>query len=160
MNANEYRIKTRWYVKATADEIGEIMRGPEDLVRWWPATWRHVQMRSGEAFIEGSEFEAQVKGWLPYTLRFRGRVEEARYARNFRMVAWGDFEGVMECHIHEQPPYCEVCFDWRVRVEKAIVRRLSFFFKLLFWTNHIWVMRQGLKGMRSDLARHRGHKAG
>jgi len=154
MDANEYQIKTRWWIKATAEEIAEITQRPEDLMRWWSAAWLDARLLTGEV-REGSEFECHLKGWLPYTLRFRGRVEVAHYARRCRIVTWGDFDGTMDCEIHEEPPYCEVCFDWRVRVQKAIVRRFSFCFKILFWTNHIWIMRKGIQGMRAELARHR-----
>lgn len=152
-----YQIKTRWWVRATKEEIAEITQHPEELARWWPSVWRHARTLSGTGSGEGSQFEARVKGWLPYSIRFHGRIEEIRYAERLRISAHGDFEGTMDCTIREEPPYCDVCFDWRVRVEKPIVRRLSFCFKLLFWSNHIWVMRQGLRSIKAELATRRAY---
>jgi len=154
MATNDYQITTCWCVQATPVEIAEITRRPEDLRTWWPQ-FRMARLLSGETGGEGSEFEVEVKGWLPYTVRYRGRIEVARYARSFRVVTWGDFDASMECQIQQHGEYCELLWDWRVHVHKAVVRCFSFLLKPLFRSNHKWVMRQGLKGMRAELARRR-----
>ena len=71
------------------------------------------------------------------------------------MVVWGDFNGRMLCEIEEEAPFCVIRFDWRVRVDKPIVHRLSFLFKIVFYLNHLWVMRSGLRSINLELARRR-----
>jgi hypothetical protein len=141
-------------VKATRWEIAEITRRPEDLARWWPSAFLESRTtNASEDWAAGQEFACRVKGWLPYTLRFEGRVEEAVYGERFTVAVRGDFEGRMECRIAEDGPDCVIQFDWRVWCNKWIVRRLSWVLKLLFYSNHIWVMTKGRQSIHRELAK-------
>jgi hypothetical protein len=156
---NEYHAISRWRVEATREEIAAITATPEDLMRWWPAAFLESRMtKAGDAAGVGAEFECHVKGWLPYSLNFAGRVTEAVYGRKLRVAVWGDFVGGMNCDIEEDGAFCRIVFDWRVRVEKPLVKRLSFLFKIGFYFNHLWVMTQGLKSIKAELARRRSAK--
>lgn len=152
LETHEYHIRTRWRVRATRWEIAEITRRPEDLARWWPSAFLESRTtNTSEDWAAGQEFACRVKGWLPYTLRFEGRVEEAVYGERFTVTVQGDFDGRMDCRITEDGPYCDVRFDWRVYVNKWIVRRLSWVLKLLFYSNHVWVMTKGRKSINREL---------
>ena len=153
---NEYRAVTRWRVQAAPGELATIAQTPEDLMRWWPAAFLVSEMtKPGDGSGVGAEFECHTKGWLPHTFHFQGRVVEAVYGRKVRVVVWGDFEGSMECGVEQAGTSCRIQFDWRVRVEKPLIRRLSFLFKALFYCNHMWVMNCGLKSIEVELARRR-----
>ncbi len=160
LGTHEYHVRTRWRIRATRWEIAEITRRPEDLARWWPSAFLESRTtNAAKDWAAGQEFSCRVKGWLPYTLRFEGRVDEAVYGHRFTVSVWGDFEGRMDCEITEDGPFCEIRFDWRVWVNKWIVRRLSWVLKLLFYSNHIWVMTKGRKSIHRELEklRARGH---
>jgi hypothetical protein len=138
-------------------EIAEITRTPEDLARWWPAAFLEAKKtQDTKDFWSGSEFCCHVKGWLPHTLTFWGRVEDAVLGERFSVEVWGDFEGRMDCTIRQEGPYCHIGFDWRVRVNKPMIRRLSFLLKLLFYSNHLWVMMIGVRSIKRELGRRRG----
>lgn len=138
-------------------ELAEITRTPEDLARWWPAAFLDVTGTGPSAEIRpGSEACCHVKGWLPHTLKFWGRVEDVVLGERFSVEVWGDFNGRMDCTVTQDGDYCAVRFDWRVYVNKPFVRRLSFFLKLLFYSNHAWVMMLGLRSVNRELARRRG----
>jgi hypothetical protein len=157
LDTHEYHVRTRWRVQATRWEIAEITRRPEDLARWWPSAFLESKtLNAAEDWAAGQEFSCHVKGWLPYTLRFEGRVDEAVYGERFHVTVWGDFDGRMECRITEDGEWCEIQFDWRVMVNKWIVRRLSWVLKLLFYSNHIWVMTKGRQSINRELAKLRG----
>jgi len=157
LRVHEYHAQTRWRVKATQGELAEITRTPEDLARWWPAAFLEVRETGPSAEIRpGLEACCHVKGWLPHTLKFRGRVEDVVLGEKFTVVVWGDFDGRMDCAVTQEGDYCLVAFDWRVYVNKPFVRRLSFLFKLLFYSNHVWVMMLGLRSVNRELARRRG----
>ena len=157
LRAHEYHARTQWRVRATQTELADMTRTPEDLARWWPAAFLDVKEIGPSAEISpGSEACCHVKGWLPHTLRFRGRVEDVVLGERFSVVVWGDFDGRMDCTVRQEGDYCLIAFDWRVYVNKPFVRRLSFLLKLLFYSNHVWVMMLGLRSVNRELARRRG----
>ena len=157
LEVHEYHAVTQWRVKATRMELAEITRSPEELARWWPAAFLEAKkFQQGDDFGPGSEVCCHVKGWLPHTLTFWGRVEDIVLGERFSVEVWGDFEGRMDCAVEQEGDYCRIRFDWRVRVHKALIRRLSFFLKLLFYSNHMWVMMTGMRSIRQELARRRG----
>ncbi|MDA0256552.1 MAG: hypothetical protein O3C25_02265 [Chloroflexi bacterium] len=44
-------------------------------------------------------------------------------------------------------------YDWRVRAEKLLLRRLSWLLRPLFAWNHRWAMAQGERSLRRELER-------
>jgi len=154
MPCNHYRIVTRWNLDATAEEIAEIASAPEELVRWWPATFlRARRLDPHRKLGPGSEASWQVKGWLPYTMRFRSRIDDFGYPHHCRISVSGDFEGELRCQVHCAASGSSIQFDFNVKVNKPVVRYLSFLLKPLFCSNHIWVMVRGCQSMSAELAR-------
>lgn len=154
--SNDYRFRTSWRVRASAAEIWEIVTNPDDLVRWFPATFLEAELSpKGSELRPGSRMRFHVKGWLPYTLHFRAQIREFDHLRLCSIDVSGDFDGLLECRFDEENEHCTVRFDWSVRVEKPLVRRLSFPLKLLFCSNHLWVMVRGWQSLRRELAARR-----
>ena len=149
-----YRFVTWWRVDATAAAVWDAVIDPEDLVRWFPATFLESR-RSGraESLRVGSRIDFHVRGWLPYTLRFHARIVQLDYCRGCTAIVSGDFDGTLVFAFEESDGRCTVRFDWNVRVHKPLVRRLSFALKPLFCTNHAWVMLRGWQSLRVELAR-------
>jgi hypothetical protein len=161
MTINEYRVVTSWNVSASAEELARIVSHPEDLTHWWPAVFLRAQpLGDSREFHVGSVVTFETKGWLPYTLTFQGCVQELVYPRKCIVLVWGDFEGQLHCEVLEDGPRCKIRFDWRVRVEKPLVRRLSFLLKPLFYSNHLWVMVRGWQSLKIELARRRLRESG
>jgi len=46
-------------------------------------------------------------------------------------------------------------YDWRIRAEKPLLRRLTWLMRPAFNANHRWAMRKGEESMRLELARRR-----
>jgi hypothetical protein len=108
----------------------------------------------------GRLVDLYTKGFLPYTLRWRFRVTESDAPAGFTLVAEGDFVGrgvwrFVELRPAGAPggPLTEVTYDWRIRAEKGILRRLSGVLKPLFSANHRWAMAMGDRSLRLELAR-------
>jgi hypothetical protein len=46
-------------------------------------------------------------------------------------------------------------YDWRIRAEKPLLKRLSFLLRPLFEANHRWAMARGEESLKLELARRR-----
>ena len=147
MSTNEYHFVTRWRVESTAEEVYDTLENPKDLVRWWPQVYLDVK----EA--EPGVFELHTKGWLPYTLRWRLRRLESSRPHGFSLEAWGDFDGRGVWTFQQHGSFVDVTYDWRIKAEKPLLRRLSFLLKPIFSANHRWAMAQGEKSIKKELAR-------
>jgi hypothetical protein len=96
-----------------------------------------------------------TKGWLPYTLRWEFEVVESRNPNGFTIAATGDFDGRGVWTIAQGGPFVDISYDWRLAVEKPMLRRLSFLLKPLFEANHRWAMSQGEQSLKLELLRRR-----
>jgi hypothetical protein len=56
---------------------------------------------------------------------------------------------------HPDGPLTSVEYDWRVRAEKAILRRLSWLARPAFAANHRWAMARGEESLNLEIARRR-----
>jgi hypothetical protein len=93
-----------------------------------------------------------TKGWLPYTLRWHFRVSEVA-ANGFTLQAEGDFIGRGIWTFEQDGDWANVIYDWKISVEKPLLRRLSFLMKPIFAANHRWAMEQGQRSLTLELAR-------
>jgi hypothetical protein len=159
--SNDYRFVTRWRVAATREEVAEVLRDAVDLPRWWPSVYLAVRvLEPGDERGIGRTVDLSTKGFLPYTLRWRFRVTEADPPAGFALAAEGDFVGrgvwrFTELRPAGAPggPLTEAEYDWRIRAEKDILRRLSGVMKPLFSANHRWAMAKGEQSLKIELAR-------
>lgn len=149
-----YRFVTRWRVPGTCGEVADILGDPLSLVHWWPAVYLAVEQLTppGPGGV-GRRVRLHTKGWLPYTLRWEFEVVASNYPHGFTLDASGDFDGRGIWTISQDGDLVDVVYDWRVRVEKPLVRRLSFALKPLFEANHRWAMAQGEGSLKLELAR-------
>lgn len=154
--ANEYHFVSRWRLKGTREEVAEVLGDAAGLARWWPSVYLDVEMlEPGDARGVGRVVSLYTKGWLPYTLRWRFRVTEADPPNGFALEAEGDFVGRGEWSFRQDGRHVEAVYDWRIRADKPLLRRLSFLLKPLFELNHRWAMARGEESLRLELARRR-----
>ncbi|MBI3973924.1 MAG: hypothetical protein HY332_21815 [Chloroflexi bacterium] len=153
---NEYHFVTEWWVEGTVEEVADIIGDPVGLPRWWPSVYLDVQeFKPGDAHNVGREIALYTKGWLPYTLRWCFRVVENRHPYGFTIEAWGDFVGRGIWTFEQAGPLVHVTYDWQIRADKPLLRRLSFLLKPVFEANHRWAMAKGEESLRLELARRR-----
>jgi hypothetical protein len=146
---NEYAFLTRWRVEGTCGEVADVLRDAPALARWWPSVYLSVES------LANDRFRVHTKGWLPYTLDWEFEVVESRYPHGFTLVARGDFDGRGAWTFEQDGAFVDLTYDWRLRAEKPLLRRLSFLLRPLFEANHRWAMAQGEASLRLELARRR-----
>jgi hypothetical protein len=152
MAASDYHLITRWHVPGQMEDVYTILSNARSYTRWWSDVFLDVrELDSPRKPGMGPEVSVYSKAFLPYTLRWRARVIEARPPLGFTLEAAGDFVGRGTWSLRQEGRGVEIVFDWKVRVHKPLLRRLSFLLKPLFVANHAWAMRRGLEGLLREL---------
>jgi hypothetical protein len=161
VGSNEYRFFTHWRVRGNAREVSDVLEDVRSLPRWWPSVYLDVKVLDegqGSGHV-GRRVELHTRGRLPYTLRWGFRVIESRPAEGFVLEAHGDFVGRGEWAFRQNGDEVDVTYDWRIRADKPLLRRLSFLLKPIFRWNHHWAMARGEESLRAELARRRNAAA-
>ncbi len=100
----------------------------------------------------GSRTRVKARGFLPYKLNFILESTALEPGKLVEVKTIGDFIGVWCAALSAEPGGTSVDIDWRVTVEKPIVRFLSPVLKPLFAWNHYWTTPRGETGLRTYLA--------
>jgi uncharacterized protein YndB with AHSA1/START domain len=166
--APEYAFVTHWRVRASAQEVFDILADPFGLARWWPDVYLQVKELEPADPKTGSRplIGLHTKGWLPYTLRWNFRVVESTPPTGFKLVAHGDFEGTGVWTIQPSPQgererdFVDVTYDWRIKAEKPLLRYGTFIFRPFFAANHRWAMARGEESLKRELVRRRAEGVG
>ena len=159
--APEYAFLTRWRLRATAQDVYDVLSDPFGLARWWPSVYLEVtelqppDPHTGAGRVVG----LYTKGWLPYTLRWNFAVTESTPPTGFKLVAHGDFEGTGVWTLKEDGDFVDVMYDWRISAEKPLLRYGSFILRPVFAANHRWAMARGEESLQLELRRRRARTA-
>ncbi len=154
MGTADYRFVTRWRVRGQITDVADVISDAEGLPRWWPAVYLDVrELEAGEPSGVGKVIDLYTRGWLPYTLRWRFRVTESDYPANLAIEATGDFSGAGRWTFAQDGDFTDVTYDWRIRANKPLLRRLSWLMKPIFSANHRWAMARGRESLELELAR-------
>jgi len=97
----------------------------------------------------------EMRGWLPYTLRWQLRCTEAQKPHGFASESSGDFVGRGVWSFKQDGPTVDIIFDWKVQTEKPFLRYFSFLLKPFFTANHNWVMKKWEESLKAELIRRR-----
>ncbi len=164
--APEYAFFTRWRLRATAQEVYDVLADPFGLARWWPSVYLEVKelappdpagraQGGSEKAGMGRVVGLHTKGFLPYTLRWNFRVTESTPPTGFKLVAHGDFEGTGVWKLQQEGDFVDVTYDWRISAEKPLLRYGSFVLRPFFAANHRWAMARGEESLARELERRR-----
>jgi hypothetical protein len=155
--AADYHFITHWCVRGTRREVAEVLGDALALTRWWPSVYLEVrELEPGDPVTHiGRVIDLYTKGWLPYTLRWRFKVTEARGEDGFALEAEGDFVGTGIWTLTQQGEDVDVMYDWRIRADKPLLRYGSFVFRPIFGANHRWAMARGEESLKLELRRRR-----
>ncbi|MDQ3943228.1 MAG: alpha/beta fold hydrolase [Actinomycetota bacterium] len=161
MPANTYRFVEHWWVPgASPDEVYEVISDPRLLPRWWKDVY--LESRPLGEWTEprvGNRTRVKARGFLPYRLNFILETTALEPGRLVEVKTIGDFVGVWRATISSEPDGTRVDIDWRVTVEKPLIRFLSPVLKPLFAWNHYWTTPRGEAGLRTYLREHGEPKA-
>jgi hypothetical protein len=149
-----YRFVTNWRLAGRCEQVADILEDVDAIPQWWRSVYRSARVvdRGGEHGI-GRVVEVATKGFLPYTLRWTYRVTQVDYPHTSTLVAAGDLEGEGHWQFVQDGDHVNVTYEWAVRANHPLIRRLHRLLAPLFAANHNWTMNDGLRGLRRQLAR-------
>jgi hypothetical protein len=157
---SSYQFLTRWRVHGSCGEVADILNDPTTLPQWWPSVYLLVeQLEPPDSRGVGRRVRLRTKGWLPYTLAWELVVVESRYPNGFTIEATGDFVGRGVWTMTQRGEEVDVAYDWRIRVEKPLIKALSPVLRPVFEANHRWAMAQGEQSLKLELLRRRATSA-
>jgi uncharacterized protein YndB with AHSA1/START domain len=162
MAFNDYHFVTRWRVRAPREEIFAVLTDSKSLTRWWPSVYRAVDQIAPPTEPDGvgKRLGLHTQGWLPYRLHWELLVVEHESPSRLGFEARGDFVGKGTWTLVPETDGTSVEYEWTVRAEKPLLRRLSLLLKPVFTMNHRWAMARGLQSLEVELQRRRGGAVG
>lgn len=154
MARHEYEFVSFWNVMGTCEEVYDILINGLEYPRWWPEVYLKVEQTSpGAEHGLGRTGQFLTKGKLPFTLQWFVAVTAVDYPRSFTVQTTGDCNGIGIWTLSQHGPAVKIRCDWRVRVEKPLLRYFSFLLKPILRANHRWAMRRGSEALRVELLR-------
>jgi hypothetical protein len=147
-----YAFVTIWRLEAPIDAVYEQIR--DSLA--WPDWWKAVTAVSDVHVADtpngvGSVRRYTFKGALPYSLAFDLRVTEVEPPARLAGQASGELEGTGLWTLHEADGVTTVRYDWKIRTTRWWMNLLAPVAGGVFKSNHDFVMRSGLDGIRQRL---------
>lgn len=158
----EYSFLTPWRFDNTSIfEVADILEDTASLPRWWPDLFKSVtiQKHGGEHAV-GQVAYCECRARLPYTLRFTYTVMEQRYPYGSTIASFGDLIGTGIWRLAERKGGVDVEYEWRVRLEKPLLKLISPLARPFLANNHEWSMQRGYEGLCRELVRRREGKIG
>jgi uncharacterized protein YndB with AHSA1/START domain len=151
-----YHFVTSWRVKASPEEVYDIINQPLEYPRWWPSVYLDCrETLQGAANGAGHCVQFHTKGWLPYTLEWEARTTESVPSQRIAFGAFGDFDAHGAWTFTQDGAFTDITFDWNLEPGKPLLRYLTPVMRPVFEANHRWAMQQGEICLREELIRYR-----
>jgi hypothetical protein len=148
---NDYVFVTLWRVAGNVDRVYRVLVDIENYPRWWPEVYLQVELLTPLKKTIGDRVRLLTRGKLPYKIRWQSEIVQANPPHGFMIRATGDFDGRGIWSLKQQGSDVVLTFDWRLRVQKRLIRNLSWLFKPLFRWNHRWAMNRGEEGLSREM---------
>lgn len=154
---SKYSFTSIWKIKASREEVYNILEDVESLTKWWPSVYLAVNIqKKGDEKGIGKKVKLHTKGWLPYTLKWDFEVTSVKFPSGFSLNAFGDFIGTGEWKFTTLDHLTtEVRYDWNIEVTKPFLKFFTPVLRPLFAANHRWAMDKGETSLRLEVLRRR-----
>lgn len=146
-----YHFVTRLQVKATPDEVWDVLNDPAT----WPSWWRWLRqvdvLDRGDADGVGSRYRLSFRTALPYTLAFETETVQATRPSRIESVATGELAGSGLWELTPKDGATEVRYTWIVETTKRWMNLLAPLARPAFSWNHDRLMRDFASGLADQL---------
>jgi uncharacterized protein YndB with AHSA1/START domain len=145
-----YHFITKWHFRAPIELVWDVIVDVGAWPTWWPS-WRKAQSRSGESRSQlGSITDHEVKGTLPYSMRFTTEVVRFESPRLLESTSTGDLVGNGRFVLEERDDGTAVTYYWDVATSNPVFNLLGKlpFVRAMVEKNHDHVMDDGYRGLK------------
>lgn len=148
-----YHFESQWHFNVPVKRVQEEL---ENISNWptWSSEIRSATIRSkgGELGI-GSLADMEVKGPLPFTLKFTLEVTDYRPPASIAFTSRGHLIGGGQLVLTPSNDGTDVTFYWQVAMQNPVFNFLAKLgpFKAIMEKNHNWVMAKIYAGLNQRL---------
>ncbi len=146
--SEQYHFVTDWHFNAPLPKVWSVVLDIERYPGWWK-NFRGVKITSGDGKSVGSVIECEVRGSLPYSLRYALEVLEAQEYRHILLRSTGDLVGTGRWAFSEvEPGISNAIYYWDVATTNPILNLVAPLAKSALGRNHERVMANGYAALR------------
>ena len=146
-----FHLVSLWSVHAPVEVVWDAIYHSERWTTWWNGLESVVELERGKGEGIGNRRRYIWRGFLPYRLVVVMTATRIEPSRRLEARAEGDVEGTGCWWFFAQDGRTCVRYDWRVRLVRPWMRRVSPLARSLFRWNHDVVMRRGAEGLAGHL---------
>jgi uncharacterized protein YndB with AHSA1/START domain len=148
-----YHFVTNWYFTAPVERVWEELADAKSWPSWW-SCWRKVKFQDSESKMQlGTIAYNEVKGQLPYSLRFNNEVTLVQEPYLMENNSSGDLVGKGKTVLEQQDDGTVVTIYWDVATSNPVFNLLGKlpFVRAMIEKNHDYVMEDGFRGLKQRL---------
>lgn len=145
-----YHFVTNWHFHAPIERVWDEIVHVSAWPTWWPS-WRKAQHRSGESKPQlGSIMDHEVKGTLPYSLRFTTEVVLFQPPQLMETKSSGELVGNGKFVLEQRDDGTAVTYYWDVATTNPVFNLLGklSFVRAMIEKNHDYVMDEGYRALK------------
>ncbi|MCP9470396.1 MAG: SRPBCC family protein [Nitrospira sp.] len=150
-----YYFVTNWCFHAPMERVWEEIVNVTEWPSWWTSWKKAVAHDPASQAQLGSVVDHEVRGRLPYTLRFKTVVTAFEPPRLLTIASSGDLIGTGTFVLESFNDGTAVTYRWDVGLSNPLLNVLGrvSFTRALMEKNHDAVMDEGYRGLKERLER-------
>ena len=139
-----FRLDRRWVFGVVPRDLWEALSRPNRLREWWP--W--LRTLDSDGLVQGTVSHCEVRGPVPYSLRFDVALIEVVPERLVDARVSGDIAGPARLDLADHPGGCEARVSWNVELRDPLLRAASRVARPLMQWGHDWAIDDGVRRFR------------
>ncbi len=148
-----YHFVTRWFFRVPVERVWEVTANIEDYPAWWK-NLKRAKIRGPDSKLQvGSIADCEVRGTLPFSLRFTAEVTTFDPPHLVEIKSTGDLVGTGKWVLEAQDSGTLSVFYWDVGTANPVLNMLARipFVKRILEKNHDRVMARGHQVVKSRI---------
>lgn len=146
--AEQYHFVTSWQFRSSLQRVWSVVLDIQHYPGWWK-NFRQVRIARGDGRSLGSLIECEVRGSLPYSLKYSLEVMEAEEFRHILLRSSGDLAGTGRWAFTEAAPSVITAqYFWDVATTKRLLNLVAPLARPALARNHEQVMANGYAALR------------
>ena len=150
-----YHFVTNWHFQAPIESVWEELVDVKSWPTWWPS-WRKARVQGPESKSQlGSTVDNEVRGTLPYSLRFTTEAILLQPPQLLELKSSGDLVGNGKFVLERRDDGTAVTYNWDVGTSNLVFNLLGKlpFVRAMIEKNHDYVMDEGFRGLKQRVER-------